>query len=100
MQMEQKQVKFDMNKNEEHITWSSEDYDRTPIDSVLYRKCLGRVSPEEWENVFKDLDAYKATEMNVSVHVNLPVQLRVEKVEKLEKPIVLPKLNVMETIHE
>lgn len=46
-------------------TYSSEDYDRLQIESILYRRCYNRVSTADWIQVFVDLDAYKLNEMLV-----------------------------------
>jgi hypothetical protein len=48
-------------------TYNSDDYDRHPIDSVLYRKAYRRVSEQEWFNIGVVLDIYKLYEMPVHV---------------------------------
>lgn len=58
-----KQVSFNFDKNEIHETYSSEEYSRFPIDSILYRKSYCLVSDEEWNNVYITLDIYKLYEM-------------------------------------
>jgi hypothetical protein len=62
--MLKKQVSFKQN-NETFVTYSSEEYDRFPIDSVLYRKSYNRISNEEWRSIFINLDLYKLYEMRV-----------------------------------
>jgi len=48
-----------------HSTYSSDEYDRFIIDSILYMWCLKRVSTEEWLQVFIELNSYKMNEMIV-----------------------------------
>lgn len=60
-----KQVKFNLNKNETYLTYSYKEYDRYPIDSILFRKCYNRISHEEWMKEQQDLLKYKLTEMIV-----------------------------------
>jgi len=55
-------------------TFSSDEYDRTSIDHVLYRKAYNRVSDEEWNNMYITLDLYKLYDMKThkdSFHNNL-----------------------------
>jgi hypothetical protein len=49
----------------EHITYSPREYDRSQIDSILYRRGYQRVSDQEWNSVHIILDIYKMFEMNV-----------------------------------
>jgi hypothetical protein len=58
-----KTVKFDIEKNHIYITYSSEDYDRSTIDCILKMKLYGRVTAQEWEQIWIDLNEYKTTEM-------------------------------------
>jgi hypothetical protein len=48
-------------------TYGPEEYDRHPIDSILYRKAYKRVSEQEWFNIGIVLDIYKLYEMSVHV---------------------------------
>lgn len=61
---QKKSVKFN-NNIIEHITYSPKEYDRSQIDSILYRRGYQRVSDQEWNNVHIILDIYKLYEMNV-----------------------------------
>jgi len=61
---QKKSVKFNNNVIE-HITYSPREYDRHPIDSVLYKRSYNRVSDQEWNNIYVILDIYKLYEMNV-----------------------------------
>jgi hypothetical protein len=60
-----KRVRFDTSLNVIEHTWSSDEYNRCQIDSVLYNKCYGRVSEQEWSDIFRALLIYKITEMIV-----------------------------------
>ena len=60
-----KSVKFNLNKNEIFTTYSDDEYDRLPIDSVMYMKCYNKISDYDWLNIFKNLNFYKMCEMIV-----------------------------------
>ena len=60
-----KTVKFDDSKNTYFTTYSSDDYDRYQIDSVLYRKAHNKISVNEWLNILLELNEYKCSEMIV-----------------------------------
>lgn len=62
--MPKKSVSFNLS-NETFVTYSSQEYDRFQIDSVLYRKNYNRISEEEWRSIFINLDLYKLYEMRV-----------------------------------
>ena len=47
----------------EHITYSSQEYDRLCIDHVLYRKAYNRFSDNDMINLYLELDKYKLHEM-------------------------------------
>lgn len=57
-------------------TYSNEEYDRSPIDSIIYLRTLQRVNLDEWKNIFTELNQYKLQEMivhkdsinNVKIH--------------------------------
>ena len=70
-----KSVIFNLDKNETHETYSSDDYLRYQIDSILYRRGYSNsVSDQEWDNVYITLDIYKLYEMKThkdSFHNNL-----------------------------
>lgn len=46
-------------------TYSSEEYDRSQIDSILYLKCYNRISHIEWQKELEELYNYKSKEMIV-----------------------------------
>jgi hypothetical protein len=50
-----------------HETYSSDEYDRLPIDSILYLKSFNRVSVDEWNDIIKQLLYYKKYEMIVHI---------------------------------
>ena len=50
-----------------HLTYSSEDYIRTSIEHVLYRKSLNIISRQDIENMYITLDLYKLYNMNVHI---------------------------------
>lgn len=58
-----KVVSFNLNDNTIHETYSSDTYDRSVIDSILYRKAYNRVSDAEWQEVLMSLNKYKIEEM-------------------------------------
>lgn len=60
-----KSVTFNENNNKIYITYSSLDYDRFQIDSILYQKGYRRISNEDWINIFILLNKYKCNEMIV-----------------------------------
>lgn len=60
-----KRVTFQLDKNQIHITYSSEEYDRHVIDSILYMRGYRKISDEEWSNIFVELNNYKTTQMKV-----------------------------------
>jgi hypothetical protein len=50
------------------ITYSSDEYDRSQIDSCLYQKSYNRISQIEWKNIVTELHNFKKLEM--IVHIN------------------------------
>ncbi len=62
---DKKRVQFDSSKNTVHETYSSHEYDRHQIDSVLYQKCYNMISPSEWCEIISELNKYKLVEMLV-----------------------------------
>lgn len=67
----QKNVYIQENKNTYHIVYSSDEYDRSQIDSFVYRKSYMRITHYEWTIAMKELNNYKLNEMIVhkdSVH--------------------------------
>lgn len=59
-----KKVTFSDN-NEIYTTYSADEYLRFQIDSILYKKSYNRVSNDEWNTIFLNLDLYKLYEMPV-----------------------------------
>jgi hypothetical protein len=53
--------------NEIYTTYSSDEYLRHQIDSILYKKNYNRVSNDEWNAIFLNLDLYKLYEMPVHI---------------------------------
>lgn len=53
------------NNIEIFTTYSSNEYDRSCIDHVLYRKAYQRISDKEMDNIYILLDIYKLYEMKV-----------------------------------
>lgn len=60
-----KNTQFDLDKNKVYITYSREEYDRSSIDHVLYRKAYRRISDDEMNSIYVNLDLYKLYEMPV-----------------------------------
>lgn len=60
-----KSVNFDLSKNQIYTTYSEQEYDRTCIDHVLYRRAYQRISDEEINAIYVNLDLYKLYEMPV-----------------------------------
>ena len=58
-----KRVTFNLDDNKTYYAYSN--YDRSQIDSILYRKCYNRVSNEEWKNMCTELYLFKLHEMIV-----------------------------------
>lgn len=60
-----KNVNFDLGNNIVYITYSRQEYDRSSIDHVLYRRAYRRISDEEMNAIYINLDLYKLYEMPV-----------------------------------
>jgi hypothetical protein len=60
-----KNVNFDLGNNIVYITYSRQEYDRSSIDHVLYRRAYRRISNEEMNAIYINLDLYKLYEMPV-----------------------------------
>lgn len=58
-------VSFNLDINQIYMTYSSQEYDRTSIDHVLYRKSYNRISLDEMNTIYVNLDLFKLYEMNV-----------------------------------
>lgn len=64
-------VRFDLSKNQTFDMYSNCEYNRYPIDSILYLRCYRKVSDTDWRTIMDNLNYYKTTEMIVhrdSVH--------------------------------
>ena len=46
-------------------TYSREEYNRCPIDHVLYRLGYKRICHQEYKNILYELDRFKLNEMSV-----------------------------------
>lgn len=62
-----KTVNFNLDKNITFITYSSDEYDRTCIDHVLYRKAYRLVSDDDFRSIYVSLDLYKLYEMPIHI---------------------------------
>jgi hypothetical protein len=60
-----KNVSFELDKNIIYLTYSREEYDRSSIDHVLYRRAYKRITDEEMKAIYVNLDLYKLYEMPV-----------------------------------
>jgi hypothetical protein len=49
----------------QYTTYSFEEYDRSSIDHLLYRKAYNKITDEEFSKVFVLLDLYKLYDMPV-----------------------------------
>jgi len=49
-------------------TYSTQEYDRYMIDSILYQRSFNRISDNEWCDILNELLNYKRNEM--IVHIN------------------------------
>ncbi len=60
-----KAVKFNLESNEIFTTYSVDEYDRLPIDSILYLKCYNKITDNDWNKALVELNDYKTREMVV-----------------------------------
>ena len=60
-----KSVKFNLHRNTIHEMYSSDEYDRHQIDSLLYLKSYGRITRFEWFKALLEVNVYKLMEMPV-----------------------------------
>jgi len=60
-----KNVRFNLDNNIVYITYSKDEYDRSSIDHVLYRRAYRRISDQEMNAIYVNLDLYKLYEMPV-----------------------------------
>jgi hypothetical protein len=61
--LQRKFVAFNLNNNTIHETHSSDSYDRSVIDCILYKKAYNRVSDVEWKEIMTSLNRFKTEEM-------------------------------------
>lgn len=54
-------VRFDLENIK--IDYTYENYDRSPIDSVIYLKNYNRIGSLEWDTIIDELNEYKVREM-------------------------------------
>lgn len=74
-----KRVEFDESQNKTYETYSMDEYDRLPIDSILYLYGYNKVTQQEWIAVHVELNKFKSTEMivhkssiqNLRLHSNI-----------------------------
>lgn len=62
---DKKKVSFDLDKTTIEETYSRFEYDRSPIDSVIYLRALQRININEWNEIFTELNNFKTNEMDV-----------------------------------
>lgn len=60
-----KRVVINEFQNKMYVTYSGHEYDRLQIDSVLYLYGYKKISQQEWDSIFIELNDYKCTEMIV-----------------------------------
>lgn len=60
-----KRVLFNLDKNQIFQTYTRKEYDRYPIDSILYQRSLNRISNTQWDNIYNTLDLFKLYQMPV-----------------------------------
>lgn len=68
-------VTFNLERNTLHEMHAADEYDRYPIDSILYLKCYNRVSQQEWCQMLEELEHYKFYEMLVHKDSIMSVRL-------------------------
>jgi hypothetical protein len=60
-----KSVQFNLDNTIFCYTYSNEEYDRYPIDSIMYLRCYNKVSDFDWINMLENLNLFKICEMIV-----------------------------------
>lgn len=60
-----KSVRFNLDNIQFYDTYSNDEYDRYPIDSVLYLKSYNKISDFDWKKIFYNLNIFKICEMIV-----------------------------------
>lgn len=58
-----KHVTFNLEYNTEYDAYSSCEYDRIPIPSILYLKYSKKLSDEEWYSELEKINIFKKYEM-------------------------------------
>lgn len=64
LSQKKKTVRFS-EKVEYNCTYTKKEYDRSPIYSTIYLKCMKRITPFEWRKIFVELNKYKLYEMEI-----------------------------------
>jgi len=75
-------------QNTIYETYSSDEYDRHCIDSILYQKLYNKISDYEWSLLLIDLNNYKNKEMIIHLS-NINVGSHGLKTEYVFKPLKL-----------
>jgi hypothetical protein len=60
-----KNVKFNLEENEIYYTYTLNDYNRQPIDSLYNKLLTNRIPNDKLRNIFDKLNKYKLQEMIV-----------------------------------
>jgi hypothetical protein len=73
--MSSKTVKFNLEKNTIHNVYSSDEYDRQQIHSMMYLRLFGKISLIEWTQMLNEINIYKLNEM--PVHMDSVMNTRI-----------------------
>jgi hypothetical protein len=60
-----KSVKFNLENIQFYDTYSNDEYDRYPIDSILYLKSYNKITEFDWKEMIYNLNIFKICEMIV-----------------------------------
>lgn len=60
-----KSVQFNLENTKFYDAYSNDEYDRYPIDSVLYLKSYNKISEPDWKEMWYNLNIFKICEMIV-----------------------------------
>jgi hypothetical protein len=85
-----KHCTFNDGINMTYETYSSDEYDRHCIDSILYQKLYNRISDYEWLLLLSELNTYKKKEMIIHLS-NMNVGSYALKTESVFKPLELKR---------
>jgi hypothetical protein len=67
MKNNNKKLCFNTTINQTYETYSSDEYDRHGIDSVMYRKSFKKITDKQFLDIYKQLYFYKKHEMIVHI---------------------------------